>query len=38
MPKRLLRLTVNGRDREEAVADHALLIDLLREDLGLTGT
>jgi len=38
MPKRLLRLTVNGRVREEAVADHALLIDFLREDLGLTGT
>jgi 4-hydroxybenzoyl-CoA reductase subunit gamma len=36
--KRLLRLTVNGRDREDAVADHALLIDYLREDLGLTGT
>ncbi len=38
MPKRLLRLTVNGRPREDAVADHALLIDYLREDLGLTGT
>jgi 4-hydroxybenzoyl-CoA reductase subunit gamma len=38
MPKRLLRITVNGRLFEEAVADHALLIDFLREDLGLTGT
>ena len=38
MSKRLLRITVNGRLREEAVADHALLIDFLREDLGLTGT
>jgi len=38
MPKRLLRLTVNGRETEDAVADHALLIDYLREDLGLTGT
>jgi 4-hydroxybenzoyl-CoA reductase subunit gamma len=38
MAKRLLRITVNGRLREEAVADHALLIDFLREDLGLTGT
>jgi 4-hydroxybenzoyl-CoA reductase subunit gamma len=38
MPKRLLHLTVNGREREEAVADHALLLDVLREDLGLTGT
>jgi 4-hydroxybenzoyl-CoA reductase subunit gamma len=38
MPKRLLRLTVNGRTREEAVADHALLLDFLRDGLGLTGT
>jgi 4-hydroxybenzoyl-CoA reductase subunit gamma len=38
VPKRLLCLTVNGRPREDAVADHALLIDYLREDLGLTGT
>lgn len=38
MPKRLLRLTVNGRSREDAVADHTLLIDYLRDDLGLTGT
>jgi 4-hydroxybenzoyl-CoA reductase subunit gamma len=38
MSKRLLRLTVNGRAREDAVADHRLLIDYLREDLGLTGT
>jgi 4-hydroxybenzoyl-CoA reductase subunit gamma len=38
MSKRLLRLTVNGRHREDAVADHALLIDYLRDDLGLTGT
>ncbi len=38
MAKRLLRITVNGRVREEAVADHALLLDFLREDLGLTGT
>ena len=38
MPKRLLRLTVNGRTCEEAVADHALLLDFLREHLGLTGT
>jgi 4-hydroxybenzoyl-CoA reductase subunit gamma len=38
MPKRLLRVTVNGRPREDAVADHALLIDYLREELGLTGS
>jgi len=38
MPKRLLSLTVNGRPREDAVADHALLLDYLRDGLGLTGT
>jgi 4-hydroxybenzoyl-CoA reductase subunit gamma len=36
--KRLLSLTVNGRAREDAVADHALLVDYLRETAGLTGT
>ena len=38
MGKRLLALTVNGRHREDAVADHVLLLDYLRETLGLTGT
>jgi len=38
MAKRLLKLLVNGREREDAVADHTLLIDYLREQLGLTGT
>jgi 4-hydroxybenzoyl-CoA reductase subunit gamma len=38
MAKRLLRLKVNGRAREDAVADHTLLLDYLREQLGLTGT
>ena len=38
MAKRLLSLIVNGRAREDAVADHALLVDYLRETLGLTGT
>jgi 4-hydroxybenzoyl-CoA reductase subunit gamma len=38
MSKRLLALTVNGRVREDAVADHALLVDYLRETAGLTGT
>jgi 4-hydroxybenzoyl-CoA reductase subunit gamma len=38
MTKRLLALTVNGRVREDAVADHALLVDYLRETAGLTGT
>lgn len=38
MAKRLLTMTVNGRAREDAVADHVLLVDYLREQLGLTGT
>jgi len=36
--KRIVNLTVNGRAREDAVADHTLLLDYLREQLGLTGT
>ncbi|HXW26924.1 MAG TPA: 4-hydroxybenzoyl-CoA reductase subunit gamma [Xanthobacteraceae bacterium] len=36
--KRLLRLTVNGRPREDAVGDNLLLLDYLREVVGLTGT
>jgi 4-hydroxybenzoyl-CoA reductase subunit gamma len=38
MAKRLLSLTVNGRAREDAVADHTLLVDYLRDSAGLTGT
>ena len=38
MGKRLLSLDVNGHTREDAVADHVLLLDYLREQLGLTGT
>ncbi len=38
MSKRLLKLNVNGRHREDAVADHTLLLDHLRETIGLTGT
>ena len=38
MAKRLLCLDVNGRPREDAVAEHALLVDYLRETVGLTGT
>ncbi|MEP7182907.1 MAG: 4-hydroxybenzoyl-CoA reductase subunit gamma [Betaproteobacteria bacterium] len=38
MGKRLLSLIVNGRAREDAIADHALLVDYLRETVGLTGT
>jgi 4-hydroxybenzoyl-CoA reductase subunit gamma len=36
--KRLISLTVNGRRRDDAVADHTLLVDYLRDQLGLTGT
>jgi aerobic-type carbon monoxide dehydrogenase small subunit (CoxS/CutS family) len=36
--KRLLRLRVNGVDHELAAPGHALLVDVLRYDLGLTGT
>ncbi|HSN33386.1 MAG TPA: 4-hydroxybenzoyl-CoA reductase subunit gamma [Ideonella sp.] len=36
--KRLLELTVNGRHREDAVADTTLLVDYLRDAAGLTGT
>ncbi|MDE3244981.1 MAG: 4-hydroxybenzoyl-CoA reductase subunit gamma [Acidobacteriota bacterium] len=36
--KKLLRLSVNGKPREDAVAENALLLDYLRETLGLTGT
>jgi len=36
--KRLLRLKLNGRWREDAVADNRLLVDYLREAIGLTGT
>ena len=38
MAKRLLALTVNGRAREDAVADNALLLDFLRDTAGLTGS
>ncbi len=35
---RLLEFTLNGRDRADAVADNLLLLDFLREQIGLTGT
>ena len=35
---RLLEFRLNGRDRADAVADNMLLLDFLREQLGLTGT
>jgi len=36
--KRLLSMVLNGRQREEAVGETTLLLDYLRETLGLTGT
>jgi 4-hydroxybenzoyl-CoA reductase subunit gamma len=36
--KRLLALTLNGRGREDAVADETLLVDYLRDIAGCTGT
>jgi 4-hydroxybenzoyl-CoA reductase subunit alpha len=38
MSKRILTLNVNGRVREDAVADSTLLFDYLRDTAGLTGT
>jgi 4-hydroxybenzoyl-CoA reductase subunit gamma len=38
MRKRLLSLNINGRSRDVAAADNALLLDVLRDDLHLTGT
>lgn len=38
MDKQLMRLRVNGEVREIAVAPNRLLLDALREDLGLTGS
>ena len=36
--KELVRLKLNGRWREDAVADNQLLVDYLRDVAGLTGT
>lgn len=38
MQKQMLRCRVNGEDREFAVSPNRLLLDVLREDLELTGT
>jgi 4-hydroxybenzoyl-CoA reductase subunit gamma len=38
MTRRLLSIMVNGRNREDAVADEALLLDYLRDTASLTGT
>ena len=35
---RRIALTVNGRLRSEEVAVHHTLLEVLRDDLGLTGT
>src|SRR5467141_3808528 len=37
-PARILELTLNGRPRVDAVHDNLLLLDYLRETVGLTGT
>jgi len=36
--KKILSLTLNGRRRHDAVPDNLLLLDYLREIVGLTGT
>ena len=36
--KTLLSLTLNGRQRDDAVPDNMLLVDYLREIVGMTGT
>ncbi len=38
MEKRILRLKVNGAAREVAAHPNAILLDVLREDLNLTGS
>lgn len=38
MKKQLIELDVNGRTRELAIEPSALLLDVLRQDLGLTGS
>jgi carbon-monoxide dehydrogenase small subunit len=38
VPKTLLRLRVNGEDQEVAAAPHKTLLEVLREEMGLTGT
>jgi aerobic-type carbon monoxide dehydrogenase small subunit (CoxS/CutS family) len=38
LPKATIRMTVNGEPVEVAFAPHKTLLEVLREDLGLTGT
>src|ERR1700675_1642420 len=35
---RILQLTLNGRARSDAISENILLLDFLREKVGLTGT
>jgi carbon-monoxide dehydrogenase small subunit len=37
-PIRQLKITINGKDVTASAPDDRLLVDLLRDDLGLTGT
>jgi len=38
MPKRLVSFTLNGKDHDGVAPDNTLLLDYLREGLGMTGT
>ena len=38
MSKKIMSFDVNGRSRDTIVEPHMLLVDVLREKLGLTGT
>jgi carbon-monoxide dehydrogenase small subunit len=38
MPREIATLTVNGRDYEVILEPHMLLVDVLRDSLGLAGT
>lgn len=38
LPERTLTLTVNGRQAQATIADRRLLVDVIREELHLTGT
>ncbi len=38
MEKKLITITLNGQERTDAVAHNLLLVDYLREEMGLTGT
>ena len=38
LSKHILSLNLNGRDRQDFVADNLLLVEYLRETVGLTGT